>query len=183
MSADGPTITDWIQAISTVVTGTLALVAYNLSRKAYHAPFRTYLRPIKVGTNDSREFTVTVHNTGPGIAFNVNVYGFYKKIIPPVVDSMVEYQSLITNAAGAQDVKQGTDESYSFSEESVLLDDPIIISWESVTGKKYRTYWIYDKHLSGEYYAQLNWRSALRLRMKYFNIIKSMKRRNWRGRV
>ncbi|MEC0253638.1 hypothetical protein [Paenibacillus lautus] len=151
-------ITDWIQALSGIATGGLAVATYFLSRGMYHAPFKTFLRPIRMRGNSEYQPTVTLYNVGPGIAFNVSVQMlYYSKIQRDPLDSQLAWlDDSYTNAAGPGEIKQDTYAEYSFEVNRLITNDPLIIYWETITGKRIKTYWKYGRTYGSEDFTRLS---------------------------
>lgn len=158
LKSDPSTITDWLQAVSAIATGGLALVTYTLSRGMYHAPYRTFLRPTKV--KSSSDYSVEVHllNIGPGIAYNVTISSLcYKNLkIDPLVPNKTWYEEYYLQAKGPEEIKQDQTLVYEFEESTLFLTEPIIINWETITGKKVKMYWKYSRAYKETYFSRLS---------------------------
>lgn len=125
-------ITDAVQAFAALVTLILALVTYSLSRRSYHTPFVSTLRPVDIIPFE-HETKFSVFNSGPGVAYNICL----------LVDRGTPYAKRIW----AQSI--GSEEILSRDKGTFLIDKPPVSSglvlsleWETISGRKTRTYWI-----------------------------------------
>ncbi|SFS76072.1 hypothetical protein [Paenibacillus sp. 453mf] len=154
---ESPSITDWIQAIFGVLTGLLALITYSLSRKVYHGPSLTFLRPIKLKSNNEHQVEIILFNAGPGIAFNVNVKSLYIKR-RTTVGNMLFYDDGYTRTIGEPELQSNSQGNYTFETHLLQLQAPFIITWETVTGKKLKSYWRYGNVLNEiDFYKLSRW--------------------------
>lgn len=153
-----PSLTDWIQAITAAATGLLAVGTFSLSRGMYHAPFKTFLRPVRFKSNSEFQPTIHLLNIGPGIAFNVSVKMLHYKSIEqdPLTNNKLWYDDSFIFAVGPQEIKQDVEGRYTFTDNCLLPHYPILIEWNTITGKTMKSYWKYGRTYSSEVFTRLN---------------------------
>ncbi|MNK90515.1 hypothetical protein D3C87_1105720 [compost metagenome] len=156
-------ITDWIQAVATLVTLFVAIITYSLSRKMYHTPFKTFIRPYKLRSQDPEHLLITLKNAGPGIAFNLNVKTLHFKgmINDPINPNLIWKEDGYTFAEGPNEVVPNSDFMFEFEYKGITLSDPFIISWESISGKRNVSYWKYGRNNREQRFTLMNRRQVL----------------------
>lgn len=142
-------VTDWIQAIATLVTLFVAIITYSLSRKMYHTPFKTFIRPYTLrSSEDSQRLIINLKNAGPGIAFNLSVKTIRLSglINDGINTNFVWKEYSYTFAEGPNEVTPNSDIVFEFEHSiGIKLTDPFILSWESISGQKVVSYWAYGR--------------------------------------
>lgn len=164
---------EWIQAASTVILVGVTTVYVILTRQMLHMPYRAIVKPKEVVFSDEGTTTIKVCNYGPGLVANINI----KVPVRQLLKAYAKDDELAKKVFCRLDYirAEGPDQLALNEIEDYILKGfrthkyPVIISWESVSGKVYRTYWFLKRELKGTKITRLRG-----FRLTYFHIERFM---------
>ena len=131
-----------IQAICSFFLFLITIKYVVATSKMVHLPYKTYVKPIQVGleNNSLTNWWFEVKNYGPGLAINVRVYTIMNSNYKYLKDLTFLMESKKILGKGSTELQPGQEEKFRF-EGLISFKDPVIITWESITGKRFRSYW------------------------------------------
>ncbi len=133
-AVSSPTVTDWIQALSSVITLGVVVFTYKLTRRMSHDPYQALLKleGIIHGTGDNSKIRIKVKNWGPGIADDICLRNIRTKLKRDTITAD-GYTTLISEQ----------DSIYIFPAYDIRLQTIFQVTWTTTSGQKRTSYWRY----------------------------------------
>jgi len=163
-------ISSAVQAVSSVVLIIVTAVYVVITQRILQVPNQSFMKP--VGLEHGRDnWTIKVHNFGPGMALNVNVKTVLSNSnsAEELTKEELHRTEHLVVAHGNQELAPSQDRYYQFDshEFSHFLAYPLIIQWETITGKKQKTvWWLYSGGQRGDFFIKVGLRGRLTLATK-----------------
>jgi len=130
-----------IQAVCSILLFIITLKYVAATSKMVHLPHKTYVKPVSVNLNKGlTNWYFKVKNYGTGLAINIKVYTVVSKYFKFVKESMFLFESNIVFGKGPSELQANQEAIFEF-DGLIDFNDPVIVSWESLAGKKYKKYW------------------------------------------
>ena len=167
-------ISSVVQAISAVLLTVVTIVYVVITQRILQVPHQSLIKPI--GKDYEKEdWTIKIHNFGPGMAVNVEV----KTIL-----SNSNYEANLTGvelyrterlvvADGNHELAASQDGYYYFNSNEFIrfLAYPLVIQWETITGKKKKTVsWLYTGGPREDYFLKLDFRKRVKLEIRLWKL-------------
>lgn len=167
-------VTELIQVISSVVLTVVTAVYVVITHRILQVPNQSFMRPIDID-QERANWTIKVHNFGPGMALNINVKTILSNSNCPQELTREELQQTehLVVAVGNWELESSQDGYYCFNsyEFTRFLAYPIIIQWETITGKKKKTvWWLYSGGQQGDLFIKVGFRRRFTLTIIIFKL-------------
>jgi hypothetical protein len=131
-----------VQAFSSVLSAVLTFVYVRLTSSLVNVPYKAFLRPKKINWKDSySSFGIVLINYGPGLSSMIKVTAY------ATIQMQKESNQSDTWLYKTMIIAQGPDEMKVYEERSFLVNGYfsqgcyLVIEYDSLTGKKYKTKW------------------------------------------
>jgi len=152
----------------TVVT----VVYVIITNKILQVPNQSIIRPTPKNNDD---WIINIKNYGPGMAINIKVKTIlsnsnYGEIL---TREQIDRTEHIITAKGNQELLASNEGSYSFNSQEFryLLAYPLIIEWQTITGRKNKTVsWLYSGDQDGDYFIKVGLQKRIKLEIKIWKI-------------
>lgn len=140
--------------IQVILAALLVLIAFmnaRISAKLVHAPHQAHPKPVSVNIGESlTEWIIKLRNFGPGAAFGIRVKTLVtsRKMDLDALDPMkVWVDTDLLPGKGPFELLPGETANYQFTG-FIKFDNPFLVSWRTVTGKRYQSGWFAhgDRH-------------------------------------
>lgn len=163
MNWEDVTITDIVQAVSSVVGAFIALVALLIARRSMNVTVHTFVRPLRLNstTGGDRSPIIILKNVGPGVAYEVKCYLHPIKNVTFNGDEVIFNQYQYVEADALTDMQPNTSGAYKFKDDETGFVDcnltkPIILKYQLASGKEFISYWRHEFGLHKNTFIRLN---------------------------
>lgn len=126
----------------TLSTLLVTIVYVRATQKLVHLPYKSLIIPRYEKARDRLDtMKIVFFNSGPGVAMNIKIST--RIIVSSNYETKVHNlnKNISTYANGAYEMKALAEETFTIRGFSVF-DYPIVVEWESISGKKYNSSWI-----------------------------------------
>ena len=176
-------ISSVVQAISSVVLIVVTAVYVVITQRILQVPNQSFMKPIEKD-REKEDWWIKVHNFGPGMAINVNVKTILSNsnCAEELTGKKLHQTEHLVVADGSQELASSQDGYYYFDshEFSHFLTYPLILQWETITGKKKKTvWWLYSGGQRGDYFIKVGFRERFTLGIKICKLYHKSLYRKW----